>query len=76
MKAQGFHLDLARRASENLVMNRRAFLAAGGALLALAGVSRTMAQWQPSERYPDPAVRIIDPSFTKYRVNTAKVEKI
>lgn len=34
------------------------------------------AQWQPSQRYPDPAVRIIDPSFTKYRLNLAKVERI
>ena len=33
-------------------------------------------QWQPSQRYPDPAVRIIDPSFTKYRLNLAKVERI
>jgi gluconolactonase len=35
-----------------------------------------IAQWQPSQRYPDPAVRVIDPSFTKYRLNLAKVEKI
>lgn len=35
-----------------------------------------IAQWQPSQRYPDPAVRIIDPSFTKYRLNLAKVERI
>lgn len=34
------------------------------------------AQWQPSQRYPDPAVRIIDPSFAKYRLPLAKVEKI
>ena len=34
------------------------------------------AQFQPSQRYPDPLVRIIDPSFTKYRLPLAKVEKI
>lgn len=34
------------------------------------------AQWQPSQRYPDPAVRIIDPSFAKYRLPLAKVERI
>jgi len=34
------------------------------------------AQWQPSQRYPDPAVWIIDPSFAKYRLPLAKVEKI
>ena len=25
--------------------------------------------WQPSERYADPSVRILDPSFAKYRLN-------
>jgi gluconolactonase len=35
-----------------------------------------MAQWQPSQRYPDPAVKIIDPSFAKYRLALAKVERI
>jgi sugar lactone lactonase YvrE len=57
-------------------MNRRAFLAAGSALTALANAPRVLAQWQPSQRYPDPLVRIIDPSFAKYRLSIAKVEKI
>ena len=26
------------------------------------------AMWEPSERYPDPAVEILDPSFAKYRL--------
>jgi gluconolactonase len=47
--------------------SRREFLAAGGALLA---------QWQPSPRYPDPRVRILDPGFAKYRVTLAKVEQL
>ena len=34
------------------------------------------AQWQPSQRYPDPLVRVMDPSFTKYRLPLAKVERI
>jgi gluconolactonase len=33
-------------------------------------------QWQPSQRYPDPLVRVIDPSFGKYKLALAKVEKI
>ena len=33
-------------------------------------------KWQPSQRYPDPAIKIIDPSFAKYRINSAKVEKL
>lgn len=57
-------------------MNRRAFLAAGGAISALALASRTRAEWQSSERYPDALVRTIDPSFTKYRLSLAKVEQI
>ena len=32
--------------------------------------------WQPSERYPDPAVQVLDPSFAKYRVNLAAVERL
>jgi gluconolactonase len=32
--------------------------------------------WQPSERYPDPAVEILDPSFAKYRVFSAAVERL
>jgi gluconolactonase len=59
-------------------MNRREFLAAGGAMAALAAAPRAVsrAQWQPSPRYPDPLIRIIDPAFAKYRVAQAKVEKI
>jgi gluconolactonase len=48
-----------------------------GLFLCLCAVpAQAIAQWQPSQRYPDPAVRVIDPSFTKYRLNLAKVEKI
>jgi gluconolactonase len=32
--------------------------------------------WQPSQRYPDPAVEILDQSFAKYRLNLASVERI
>ena len=32
--------------------------------------------WQPSLRYPDSAVQIIDQSFGKYRLNLAAVERI
>jgi gluconolactonase len=56
-------------------MNRRTFIAAGGALTAWAARS-IAADWAPSPRYPDPAVRILDPSFAKYRLNLAKVERI
>ena len=35
-----------------------------------------MSDWQPSPRYPDPAVVSVDPSFDRYRVGLAKVERI
>jgi gluconolactonase len=59
-----------------MAMSRRKFLAAGSATGALAALPQAFAQWQPSQRYPDPLIRILDASFTKYRVNAAKVEKI
>ena len=33
-------------------------------------------QWQPSQRYPDAAVQVLDQSFAKYRLNLASVERI
>jgi len=59
--------------------NRREFLAAGSAVLAAAAAPRSFAQsapFTPSQRYPDPAVRSIDPSFNRYRIGLAKVERI
>jgi gluconolactonase len=32
--------------------------------------------WQPCERYPDPAIEILDPSFERYRVFSAAVERL
>jgi gluconolactonase len=32
--------------------------------------------WEPSERYPDPSVVIMDPSFAKYRIFQASVERL
>ncbi len=33
-------------------------------------------EWQPSQRYPDPAIVTLDPSFDRYRLPLAKVERI
>jgi gluconolactonase len=57
-------------------MNRRDFITATSALATTAALPRVLGQWQPSQRYPDPAIKIIDPSFAKYRLASAKVEKI
>ena len=32
--------------------------------------------WTPTTRYPDPAVEVIDPSFARYRVFSAGVERL
>jgi len=55
------------------MQNRRTFLAAAGAAVAGAAASRAAAQWQPSQRYPDPAVRVLDDRFAGYRLTLAKV---
>jgi gluconolactonase len=57
-------------------IHRRDFLAAGAALTAMAVTRPALAEWQPSERYPDPLVRILDPSFAAYQQRNAKVERI
>jgi gluconolactonase len=62
-----------------MTQNRRQFLAAGAALATTAFASRALAQSAPfnvSQRYPDPLVRVIDPSFGRYRLGLAKVERI
>ena len=56
--------------------SRREFLAAGTAVAAAALARPAYAQWQPSPRYPDPSIKIVDPTFAKYRVNSAKVERL
>jgi gluconolactonase len=35
-----------------------------------------MTDWQPSARYPDPAVVVVDLAFERYRLPLAKVERI
>ena len=32
--------------------------------------------WEPSQRYPDPAVHVLDPEFNKYRLPLASVEQL
>jgi gluconolactonase len=32
--------------------------------------------WQPSERYPDPAIEVLDPRFLTYRIVSAAVERL
>src|SRR5262249_26602391 len=56
---------------------RREFMVGGAAVLATTELGPpAFAQWRPSERYPDPAVELLDPSFAKYRLALASVERL
>ena len=58
---------------------RRKFLktAAGTGLAAFSGLSGAQSfDFKPNQRYPDPAVMILDPSFTKYRIYSSTVEQL
>ena len=56
---------------------RRGFMtAAGAAFVGSAVAPHAFAQWRPSERYPDPAIEILDPSFSRYRLALAGVERL
>ncbi len=58
-------------------INKRDMLAGVGAAAAAATFTQTaFAAWAPSERYPDPSVQVLDPSFNKYRLGLAGVERI
>jgi gluconolactonase len=57
-------------------MTRRNLLGGGAAVAATLASTHVFGGWEPSERYPDPAVKILDPSFSKYRVFSASVERL
>ena len=55
---------------------RRHLAAAAGATAAMTFTRTAFGGWEPSERYPDPAIQILDPSFAKYRLALAGVERL
>jgi gluconolactonase len=59
-----------------MLPTRRTFVASGAAAGIAALSGPTKAQFRSTLRYPDPAIEIVDPSFTKYRLATASVEQI
>jgi gluconolactonase len=59
-----------------MTITRRALLSGGTAAATVAVATRAFAQFQPSGRYPDPAIQIVDPSFTRYRLGATKVEQL
>src|SRR6266571_1297647 len=55
---------------------RRNLTAAAGATAATTFTRTALGGWEPSERYPDPAIQTLDPSFGKYRLALAGVERL
>lgn len=58
------------------IINRRhlgSLLIAGAATAAAGPV---LARWEDVTRYPDPAFEILDPSFARYRLDAAAVERL
>src|SRR4249920_1670779 len=59
---------------------RRGFLkqaAAGSGLAALGGTALAQAfDFKPNQRYPDPAVQILDPAFARYRIYSSTLEQV
>jgi len=59
-----------------MTMTRRTLLSGSAAAATVAVATQAFAQFQPSGRYPDPAVQIVDASFARYRLGLAKVEQL
>ena len=63
-----------------MTMTRRNLLAGAGAAAASTLLARAAGAqsfpFTPNQRYPDPAVQILDPSFAKYRIYSSTVEQV
>jgi len=57
-------------------ITRRNMLSASVGALSIAAAPRAFAAWEPSERYPDPAIKSLDPSFDRYRLFNASIERL
>ena len=57
-------------------MTRRHMFGAACAAAAMTLTRNALGGWEPSERYPDPAIKSLDPSFNRYRLFNASVERL
>src|SRR5215207_4697550 len=68
------------RGGRPMNINRRNLLAGAGAAAASTLLARAAGAqsfpFSPNQRYPDPAVQILDPSFTKYRIYSSTIEQV
>jgi gluconolactonase len=58
------------------MIDRRHMLAGASAAAAMTVTRAAFGGWEPSERYPDPAIQALDPSFNKHRIALAGVERL
>jgi gluconolactonase len=59
-----------------MTLSRRAFIAGTGAALAAAPATPVLAEWEPSQRYPDPAIQVLDPKFERLHIFSTAVERL
>jgi gluconolactonase len=60
-------------------MSRRGLVAGGalaGAAIIARGAGAQSFSFTPNQRYPDPAVQILDPSFARYRIYSSTLEQL
>jgi gluconolactonase len=57
-------------------LTRREALAGATVVAVSVAAGAAPAGWEPNERYPDPAIKVLDPSFRKYRLNIAGMERL
>jgi gluconolactonase len=69
-------MNVGLQGDRRMEQTRRTILAAAGSMAAASVSSSAFAGWEPAQRYPDPAVEILDPSFAKYRLALASVERV
>src|SRR5258707_1673401 len=56
-------------------LTRRDMVGAACAAAAMTLPRAALGGWEPRERYPDPAVKSLDPSFNRYRLFNASIER-
>src|SRR5262249_15787095 len=68
---------MANTGEDIMQQTRRQLFTTVGSAAALASIApQAFAAWEPSQRYTDPYVQVLDPAFNKYRLALASVEKI
>jgi len=57
-------------------ITKRGMLMGAAAAAATTFAPAALGAWEESQRYPDPRVQNLDPTFARYRVNNASVERL